>query len=57
MKTFTKHEIEAMLAFAKGFSEGENNRRYFNEYDSAEQKHTAFKLGYDAGKHSRGMEW
>ncbi len=54
MKTFTKREIEAMLAFAKGFSEGENNRWYLNEYDSAEQECTAFKLGYDAGKHSRG---
>jgi hypothetical protein len=55
MKTFTTREIEAMLAFAGGFSEGENNRWYLNEYEPAEQEHTAFDLGYEAGKQSRGI--
>ncbi len=54
LMSFSTRELEAMLAFAKGFSEGENNRWYLNEYLAAGQEYTAFALGYEAGKQSRG---
>ena len=54
LMSFSTRELEAMLAYAKGFSEGENNRWYLNEYLAAGQEYTAFALGYEAGKQSRG---
>ena len=54
LMSFSTRELEAMLACAKGFSEGENNRWYLNEYLAAGQEYTAFALGYEAGKQSRG---
>jgi hypothetical protein len=54
LMSFSTKELEAMLAFAKGFSEGENNRWYLNEYLAAGQDYTAYALGYEAGKHPRG---
>ena len=51
--SFTTRELEMMQAYAYGYCDGDNNRRYINNFVAASQEYTAFALGYEAG--SKGL--
>ena len=49
---FSQAQLDMMQAYAYGFAEGDNNRRYLNEYPKG-RPHEAFKLGYNEGIDNR----